>query len=132
MRQARRVCKEMMIGLAVWSIPVAVILTVLARHHVAMVAGVLLGTLTAAGLLWHMLHHLDIALDMDAGHAQRHTQLAAIRRMMIMGAVLAGSMLYPQYAHPVGTVFGMFGMKISALLYPALHKQIQKREKRKE
>lgn len=122
MRQAKQVRKELIIGLVIWTIPVALILTIIATHRLAMIAGVVVGALTAAGLFMHMYRHLDIALDMDARHAQTHTQFAAVQRILIMGVILAISMIYSQYIHPVGVVFGMFGMKISAFIYPLLHK----------
>ena len=81
MKQARQLCKEMIIGLILWLIPVLLILTIIAPNHLAMAAGVLTGGAVAAGLLWHMYRHLDIALDMDAKHAQSHTQFAAFKRM---------------------------------------------------
>ena len=68
MKQARQLCKEMIIGLILWLIPVLLILTIIAPNHLAMAAGVLTGGAVAAGLLWHMYRHLDIALDMDAKH----------------------------------------------------------------
>lgn len=130
MRQAKQVCKELMIGLVIWAILAALVLTIIATHRLAMIAGVFAGALTAAGLLFHMYRHLDIALDMDARHAQSHTQFAVIKRIFIMGIVLAVSMVYPQYIHPVGTVCGMFGMKIAAFIYPVLHKYLSKRKKK--
>lgn len=126
MRQAKRLCKELMVCLLVWTVPVMIIMTIVARRHLAMFAGVAVGSLTAAGLIWHMYYHLDIALDMDPKHAQRHTQIAAIKRMAIMAVVMGVSMVLWQYIHPVGTVLGIFGMKIAAFLYPALHKKIKR------
>lgn len=132
MRQAKQVCRELLIGLAVWAVPVAVVLVAIAEHRLAMFAGVAVGTLTAAGMLLHMYHHLDIALDMDARHAQSHTQLAALKRMLAMGVVLAVSMIYPRYIHPLGVVFGLFGTKVTALCNPILHRYIQKVKKKRK
>ena len=89
MKQARQLCKEMIIGLILWLIPVLLILTIIAPNHLAMAAGVLTGGAVAAGLLWHMYRHLDIALDMDAKHAQSHTQFAAFKRMFFVGVIMA-------------------------------------------
>ena len=122
MKKAKQILKEMFAGLVVWLLPVLIILVIVARHKLAMTMGVLLGGATAAGLLLHMYHHLDIALDMDVKHAQSHIQFAAIRRLFFMALVIAVSMLWHMYIHPVGTVCGLFGMKISAYLQPAVHK----------
>ena len=109
MKQARQLCKEMIIGLILWLIPVLLILTIIAPNHLAMAAGVLTGGAVAAGLLWHMYRHLDIALDMDAKHAQSHTQLAAFKRMFFVGVIMAAALVLPQYVHPIGVVFGIMG-----------------------
>lgn len=117
-----------MIGLVIWGVAVLVVLEIVASNKLAMAAGVLAGLLAAAGLILHMYRHLDIALDMDSGHAQRHTQFAAMQRLAIMAVVLAVSMTQYQYIHPVGTVFGIFGVKICALMQPWVHKMRQKRK----
>ncbi len=131
MRQARQVRKELLIGLGIWSAPVLVLLAIFRKNHLAAVLGTLLGTAAAAILILHMYRHLDIALDMDAKHAQSHIQIASFQRVFIMGAFLAVSFVLPAYIDPVGVVLGMFGVKISALMYPALHPQYEKRRKRK-
>lgn len=124
MRKARKILNEMMVGLVVWLIPVLIILLIIAHNKVAMALGVLWGGVWAAVLLLHMYRHLDIALDMDPKHAQGHVQFAAIKRMFIMAVVIVISMTAYRYIHPVGTVFGIYGMKISAYLQPIVHKFI--------
>lgn len=124
MRKARKILNEMMVGLVVWLIPVLIILLIIAHNKVAMALGVLWGGVWAAVLLLHMYRHLDIALDMDPKHAQGHVQFAAIKRMFIMAVVIVVSMTAYRYIHPVGTVFGIYGMKISAYLQPIVHKFI--------
>ena len=124
MRKARKILNEMMIGLVVWLIPVLIILLIIAHNKIAMVLGVLWGGVWAAVLLLHMYRHLDIALDMDPKNAQGHVQFAAIKRMFIMAVVIVVSMTAYRYIHPVGTVFGIYGMKISASLQPMVHKFI--------
>ena len=124
MRKARKILNEMMVGLVVWLIPVLIILLIIAHNKVAMTLGVLWGGVWAAVLLLHMYRHLDIALDMDPKHAQGHVQFAAIKRMFIMAVVIVISMTAYRYIHPVGTVFGIYGMKISAYLQPMVHKFI--------
>lgn len=124
MRKARKILNEMMIGLVVWLIPVLIILLIIAHNKITMALGVLWGGVWAAVLLLHMYRHLDIALDMDPKHAQGHVQFAAIKRMFIMAVVIVVSMTAYRYIHPVGTVFGIYGMKISAYLQPMVHKFI--------
>ena len=112
MKKAKQILKEMFAGLLVWLIPVLIILVIAASHKLA----------AAAGLLLHMYHHLDIALSMDAKHAQKHMQQATLKRFFLMALVLAVSMAGHKYIHPAGTVLGLFGMKISAYLQPLVHK----------
>jgi hypothetical protein len=107
---------------------VLLILEIVFRGRLAIAAGVLAGAVTAAVLILHMYRHLDIALDMDSGHAQRHTQLAAMRRLAIMTVVLAVSMTQYRYIHPIGTVCGIFGLKIAAFLQPTVHRLRSKKK----
>lgn len=132
MRQAKQLCKEMLIGLIIWMIVVGLVLAVAASHKLAAIGGVVFGTAVAAGLVLHMYRHLDIALDMDAKHAQTHTQMAALQRMFFMGAAVAVSMLLAEYIHPVGVVLGIFGVKITALLNPLLHRKLQEWKQRRD
>lgn len=129
MRQAKQVCREMLSGLIIWMAVVALLLAVIATNKFAAIAGVLVGTVAAAGLILHMYRHLDIALDMDAKHAQSHTQFATFQRMFIMAAVIGASMAFSAYIHPIGVVLGLFGIKATAFLNPFIHKQMQKLRK---
>lgn len=130
-RQAKQVCREMLAGLVIWMAVIMLLLAIVAEHKLAALAGVLVGTAAAAGLALHMYRHLDIALDMDAKHAQTHTQVAAFQRMFIMAAVIGVSMVFSGYAHPVGVVLGLFGIKATALLNPVIHKQMQRFRKKR-
>lgn len=132
MRQAKQICKEMLIGLVIWMFAVGLVLAVIASHKLAAVGGVVAGTAVAAGLVLHMYRHLDIALDMDAKHAQTHTQMAALQRMFFMGLAVAVSMLFSKYVHPVGVVLGIFGVKITALINPLLHTKLEKWKQRRD
>lgn len=87
-----------------------------------MLCGTAAGGLVAVGLLLHMFHHLDIALDLEPKHASRHTQGAAIQRMAIMAVCMGASMYFRQYVHPLGMILGLFGVKIAAFLQPAVHR----------
>lgn len=124
MKQAKQVCKEMLIGLAIWVAGIGVILTVFAAHRIAALAGVLAGGVVAAGIILHMYRHLDIALDMDAKHAQRHIQAAAFQRLFFMAAAAGVSFVLSEYIHPVGVILSLFGIKVTALLNPVLHRHL--------
>ncbi len=124
MRKAKQILKEMFVGLAAWLFAVLAVLLVVARHKGAAAAGLALGGAAAAGLILHMYRHLDIALDMDARHAQSHAQLSALKRTFVMAAVIAASMALHRYFHPIGTVLGLFGIKAAAYLQPLAHKAL--------
>jgi hypothetical protein len=61
---------------------------------------------------------------MDVKYAQRHIQTAALQRFFLMGVVVAVSFVLSDYIHPVGVILGLFGVKITALLNPLLHKYL--------
>lgn len=131
MRQAKQTLKELMVGLAVWGFAVLVLLMIVSRHRLAVACGIFVGLAVAAWLLWHMYRHLDIALDMDAQHAGRHIQSSAVKRFMVMAVVLAVTMTQYRYVHPIGTVLGMFGMKISAFMQPKIHRIMMAHKKQR-
>ncbi|MBR1742728.1 MAG: ATP synthase subunit I [Lachnospiraceae bacterium] len=132
MKHVKKLLREMIIGMAVWTGIMLVVLFPVALWFrvspLAMEFGVLVGGLTAVGLLFHMYRHLDIALDMKPDGASRHTQFAAIQRMLIMAAVMAVSFLFMDVLHPAGVAFGILGMKAAALMYPKLHAFLEKRK----
>lgn len=132
MRKTKQTRKEMFIGLGIWAVVVLVILEILCIplriNHFSMAFGVVAGIVAAVIIIQHMYRHLDIALDLDAGHAQRHTQIAAMQRMFIMAFVMGVSFYLWQYIHPAGVIFGIFGIKITAFLNPAIHKWMEKRK----
>ena len=94
MREAKKILKEMIIGVFIWSLPVLVMLAFIAENKPAAVCGVLAGAFAAAGIIYHMYKHLDIALDMDPENARKHTLKSAFQRTFIMAAVLMVSMIW--------------------------------------
>ena len=118
------ILKEMILGLFIWSLPILVILALVAENKLAVICGVLVGSFAAAGIIFHMYRHLDIALDMDPENARRHTLKSAFQRTFIMAAVLMGSMIFYGYVHPIGVVLGLMGVKITAYIQPFVHKYI--------
>lgn len=126
MKQAKQTVKEMIIGMLIWMLAVFLILLAVTEHRLSAACGLLYGGAASVGILLHMYRHLDIALDMDVKGARRHIQVASLQRMLIMGLVLAVSLLKPQFIHPLGTVLGLFGIKIGAFLRPTVHRYLQK------
>lgn len=124
MKQAKKVCREMLAGLLVWVLLTGALLTLVLPQHLAAAAGSVLGGAVAAGILFHMYRHLDIALDMDAAHAQRHIQRSSVQRLFLMGAVLVVVFLFPEYIHPLGVIISLFGIKLTALLNPLVHRAL--------
>ena len=121
MKKAKIILKEMIIGLFIWSMPVLVILTLAATNKPAV------GVLSAAGIIFHMYKHLDIALDMDPENARKHTLKSAFQRTFIMAAVLTLSMIWYGYIHPIGVVLGLMGVKMTAYIQPYVHKKKKKK-----
>ena len=117
MKKAKIILKEMIIGLFIWSMPVLVILTLAATNKPAVICGVIVGVLSAAG----------IALDMDPENARKHTLKSAFQRTFIMAAVLTLSMIWYGYIHPIGVVLGLMGVKMTAYIQPYVHKFLQKK-----
>ena len=132
MRQAKQTLKELMAGLAVWGGFVFVILMIVSRHRLAVACGLLVGIGTAVWLIWHMYHHLDIALDLGEKHAARHIQVSSVKRFLVMAVVLAAAMMEYRYIHPIGTVLGMFGVKISAFMQPKIHRIMTSQNRQKK
>lgn len=93
-----------------------------------MLCGTIAGGLAAIGMLFHMFHHLDIALDMEPKHASRHVQGAAVQRMAIMALCMGLSMYLSRYVHPLGMILGLFGIKTGAFMQPAIHSFCEKRK----
>ena len=122
MRRAKQVLREMLVGLGAWVVLVALVLLVISKNKLAVVFGTVAGGAAAALVIMHMYRHIDIALDMEPDQARKHIQFSAVQRLFIMAALLAVSMMAYKYIHPVGTVLGLFGIKISAYLQPLVHR----------
>lgn len=132
MKQVKQLLREVILGMVMWDVLISIILAFVSVwikiNPVAAVLGVIVGSLTAAGLLFHMYRHLDIALDMPPEGASKHTQFAAMMRMLVMAAVMAVAFIFGKYLNPGGVAFGIMGLKASALLNPVLHASLEKRK----
>lgn len=130
MKQAKKVFREMLVGLLVWVILTGVLLALVMQEHFAAAVGSAFGGVVAVGIIFHMYRHLDIALAMDAAHAQRHIQMSSVQRLLLMGVALVAAFLFPKYIYPPGVIVSLFGIKITALLNPFIHRLLCKRMER--
>lgn len=62
MKKAKIILKEMIIGLFIWSLPVLVILTLAATNKPAVICGVIVGVLSAAGIIFICTNILTLRL----------------------------------------------------------------------
>lgn len=55
-----------------------------------------------------------------------------MKRFLVMAVVLAAAMMEYRYIHPIGTVLGMFGVKISAFMQPKIHRIMTSQNRQKK
>ncbi len=132
MKQAKKVCRELLVGLTGWVLLTGVILAIVIQNHLAAIAGSVFGGGVAAGVVFHMYRHLDIALDMDAAHAQRHIQISAAKRMLFMGVALVVSFMLSTYIDPLSVIVSLFGVKVAALANPFVHRILSRKMQTKQ
>lgn len=84
--------------------------------------GDLIGSIVATGFAFHIYHTLDIALDLDSGHAAARARQGSMLRSMITIGVLIASLYFKQWINIVGVLFGILGLKLSVYLQPLLEK----------
>lgn len=83
--------------------------------------GLLLGTLTALGMAYHMSWALDQYLGMSGKSASRKVMAHAIGRYFVV-AVILFLIAYTGIANPITAFVGIMGLKIGAYLQPLIHK----------
>lgn len=122
MEEAKRTLREILIGLVLWGIVIIVPGVLIAGNRLAYFLGALAGCLVAAGLLFHMYRHIDIALDMDRKSAGGHMMRSAMIRAVVMALAVGGAFYFGKYVHPAGVILGLWGMKAAAYMQPVIHR----------
>ena len=84
--------------------------------------GVLAGVVTAACLAGYMYHSVLVATEYPEKQAAGYMKRSSVMRMVIMIAVIGASVFFLGKHGLFGTVFGTLSLKLSALLWPVIHK----------
>lgn len=83
--------------------------------------GLLLGTVTALGMAYHLSWTYDRYLGLPEKIAARKIMVWALVRYFAVAAVLFG-ILFSGIANPLTAFVGIMGLKIGAYLQPLIHK----------
>ena len=83
--------------------------------------GLLLGTVTALGMAYHMSWTFDRYLGLPQKVATRKVMLHAIGRYLVVAAILF-VVLFTGVANPLTAFLGIMGLKIGAYLQPLIHR----------
>ncbi len=87
-------------------------------------AGLAVGLAASVGIVFHMHHCIDVAVDLDEKSASKYGRGKAILRMVATAAVIAAAFLYNKYVNPFGVVLGIWAIKPAAYLHVFLHKRV--------
>lgn len=122
MSQEKRTLCGLLVGNALYAAVICIIGVFLTDNKLSFVLGTLWSTLGACLVTVHMYFSLQKSLDMDSETAEKRENTQAIIRMIIMIMVVACGLLFSEYFHPLGIVFGAFALKASVYLQPFFHK----------
>ena len=95
----------------------------------SVMAGLAFGSVSSAGLALHMYKTLDVTISLPEKSAVSYARRQSLLRMLIMMAVLAVSARLNDYVNLLGTLVGLFFLKLAAYLQPIIDQWLF-REKR--
>ena len=122
MKIARISLIEVIIG--IWLIAVVVILAgvFFVSNPLAYIAGEIVGSATASGMMLHLYHSIDIELDLPEKKAVNHARIAGTVRSLLEITVLFASFFVSGWVSPYTVLAGLLARKIAALMVPFMEK----------
>lgn len=122
MKIARISLIEVIIG--IWLIAVVVILAgvFFVSNPLAYIAGEIVGSATASGMMLHLYHSIDIELDLPEKKAVNHARIAGAVRSLLEIAILFASFFVSGWVSPYTVLAGLLARKIAALMVPFMEK----------
>lgn len=117
--------KDMVKTMILYGIIVQIICLIIPGDHLRMAVGLWIGVAAGIGMLVHMRHSLNEALDLGEEGAQKHMQkMYAVRYVaVVIGFIL---IVYFDIVNMITLLLGIMGLKFSAYLQPIMHKLFQK------
>ncbi len=124
MREEKVTLFELFGGIIGFSILVAIVGGILAPDKLRFLFGVLLGSVAALGLCYHMYKTLEKTLDMGEDGAKKHAYAMSGIRMVIMGIVVFVAIWFSDMFSVIGVMCGILTLKFAAFAQPLVHKNI--------
>lgn len=120
--QVKQTLCDLCIGIVLLSAVVAAVGNLLLRGNVKFSLGVLAGTVTALLLACYMYRSVLIATEYPEKQASGYMKRSSLFRMVIMIAVIGAAIGFLKLYGLFGTVAGILTLKLSAFLWPVIHK----------
>ena len=130
--QVRQTLRELMIGIVLTALIVLLVSNLILRGNLNFSIGVILGAVTALVLSFSMYRSVLIATEVPEERASGHMKRTAMYRMVIMIVVIGAAALLLRGYGLFGAIIGILTLKLSAFLWPVIHKyNLSLRERRK-
>ena len=120
--QVKQTLRELMIGIGILSVLVLLVGNLVLRGNLKFSLGVLAGTVTAVCLSFSMYRSVLIATEFPEKEASGYMKKTALYRMVIMIVVVGAAAYFLQGYGLFGVVIGILTLKLSAFLWPVIHK----------
>lgn len=127
MKNMNETLRDLLIGIGISSLTIGIIGVLIANNKLSYVLGILLGTVIAIVLAFHLSATISKSLQMDEEGATKYTKKMAILRLIIMGCAVVIALTFPNIFNLIGTLLGILGLKFSAYLQPLTNKFITKK-----
>lgn len=115
--KGQRTLLDLILGIIAFDI-LALIPTFFIKNKLQYALGIILGLFVAVFMSVHMYRTLEKAILMDSKGAKHKTRLGAFLRLLLMAGALIAAALFPDYISLIGTMIGIFGLKVAALVQP--------------
>lgn len=115
--------RDLLFGILMYALLMEGIGMIFVPNRLSYSLGILVGIIWDVFAVCHMYLTLEKLLDMDPDSASKRSLLYSTLRYVVLFAVLVVAVLVPQIS-VIAVIIMAFGMKISAVLHPQIHKYI--------
>lgn len=122
-RPETKVLLELYIGVVLCSVVLFVVGIIFVKPRWLFALGILAGMLASCFQAYGMYDVLDRALDMESGRAKGFVSGKSLLRLILCMALMIVGILI-NWAMFVGVVFGLYSLKLSAMINPFIKKHM--------
>ena len=126
LRQLDETFLDLVIGIFLYGVVSGILGMIITKGNLWFLLGILIGILSAVGMIIHMMVSIQKAVEMDSHDASRYMVKCTMIRYFVMLLIMIPG-IKMDFICFIGIITGILSSKFSALLHRVIHQHLTRR-----